>query len=82
MVDQNPSSGRFARIEEKLDRIIEDVHLLSNRVLELEYAAKFEDIETKKRVSDRTYKWMKLSIILSVVFGLATLVSRLFGIGS
>lgn len=70
-------AGRFQRIEDKLDAIGKDIRALENRLLELEYVNKFEDVQKKDRVSVTTYRWMIFSIIASAALGVATFVGRI-----
>jgi len=82
------SRGRFERIEGKLDALLGQQH-----AFELSTAirlAKLEDSITNMRdqaeaardrtVSDRTYFWMRVGIVVTFLVGAATFVLRLFGL--
>ena len=63
--------------DQRLSKLEEEVRHLANRVLELEYAAKFEDIESAKRATGRQFKWMIAGIVATALLGLASFIQKI-----
>lgn len=78
--DAPPSEGRFARIEYKLDGLIDDFADfrvdVTGRLVRLETTPVLKEREAAVRVSDRSYFWMKVGIAASTTIGVVGLVSR------
>lgn len=80
MTDEHPvngSAGRFARIERKLDDIMEDVTDIRVRLAIIETKSSDSAAYEGKRVSEKSYKWMLVGIGAALASGPITLLLRL-----
>lgn len=76
----NGSQGRFARIEKKLDDIMEDVTDIRVRIAILETKGSDSAAYEGKRVSEKSYKWMLVGIGAALASGPITLLLRLLNV--
>ena len=80
----NGSSGRFNRMEAKLDLLVDDLNKFRvdviSRLVNLEATAKVRESNEAQRVSRSSYKWMKFGVGATFIVGAITLALRLAGI--
>jgi hypothetical protein len=82
--NSNGSSGRFNRMETKLDLLADDLNKFRvdviTRLANLEATAKAREVNEAQRVSKSSYKWMKFGVGATFIVGAITLALRLAGI--
>ena len=82
------SAGRFLRIEQKLDRLVESLEDFRvdtvTRLTRLETQAsaseKFAASQQTTILSARSFRWVKVGIASSFIVGAAGLLLRIFGV--
>jgi hypothetical protein len=78
MTDENGSAGRFLRMEEKLDVLMEWRLDVVTRLTAIEASATVAKDLASLRWAGNKLVWFKLGVVASLLMGLAGLATRLF----
>ncbi len=82
-MSENGSTGRFERMEAKLDVLLVDLGTFKvdvvQRLTRLETAQGANAEQDRSEASEKSFRWMKIGIACSFALGLATLIIRING---